>query len=332
MPLALSLFALPSAFAQACLSPQIQAIVEDVKTACGMNPTQTQKFTADYTSFLNDNAKNLSANAGNPQKRDEETKRLLMKAGASFRSYLNDGQFTTLTKMIQAGKLDPNNRQNGGASSATSQSSPAGNLSAPQGAMKSAAPAALPAAVSTQSNVTSIFMQLSPYLKVSQDQSARTIPILQDYDKQVSDIKSRDAGNTGKMNAELGALNSKTVEALKPILNNDQLGKLIVANTMQENILSGKNLNAEQKAFLAKLQSQYSLNDVQLMSVVLVMVQGKVRGDAINQLAKTNPQAASQQLGVLLNDLDGQLKSALSADQYSKVKSDIEKMLKGQKI
>src|SRR4051812_47230735 len=78
------------------LSPVLKSIIENVKKECGLNANQTTKFTNDYIKFLNENAK---PNA--------DTKKLLLNAGTSFRSYLNDGQFTKLTAMIQAGKLDP---------------------------------------------------------------------------------------------------------------------------------------------------------------------------------------------------------------------------------
>jgi len=63
-----------------------------------LNPQQTVKFTNDYVKFLNQSLK-PGANI----------QQLLTNAGTSFRTYLNDGQFTKLTQMIQAGKLDPVN-------------------------------------------------------------------------------------------------------------------------------------------------------------------------------------------------------------------------------
>jgi hypothetical protein len=101
---------------------------------------------------------------------------------------------------------------------------------------------------------------------------------------------------------------------------------------MQENILSGKNISPEQKVFLDKVRGQYGLNDVQTMSVILVLVQGKIRGDAIGLLSKVNPQQAGQEFITLMQDLDRQLKASLTNDQYLKVKSDIEKLIKGQKL
>jgi hypothetical protein len=80
------------------------------------------------------------------------------------------------------------------------------------------------------------------------------------------------------------------------------------------------------------VRTQYELNDVQTMSVILVLVQGKIRGDAIGLISKTNPQLAGQEFLTLLQDLDKQLKNSLKNDQYVKVKSDIEKLLKGKKI
>jgi hypothetical protein len=303
--------------AAATLSPAEKVIVENVKNELGLNPVQAGRFTTDYAAFLNSNETNLRNNANNPKMRDEVTKKLLMGAGAKFRSYLNEDQMSKLTAMIQAGKLNP-----------AAPSAPAQPVS--KAALMKAAP--MPAAVVTQSNVAGLFEQLSPYIKVTADQSAKVMPVLKEYDTKVSAIKTANAGNQPKINSELSAQNSQTMAKLRPILNNDQLQKLVAAATMQENVLSGKNLSMEQRAFLDKLRSQYKLNDVQLMSVILIMVEGKVRGDMIHQAAKTNPQAAATELGNLLQDLDLKLKNSLSAEQYTSVKSDLEKLMKGQKI
>jgi hypothetical protein len=303
------------------MSPQIRGIVQNVKTELGLNANQATKFTNDYLAFLNNNAKNLSANAGNKQKMDEETKKLLLQTGTKFRSYLNDGQFTKLTQMIQQGKLDPA-KYSGPTSSVNT------NVAAPVQQVAAKPAAGIPAAVSIQSNVAGIFEQLVPYMNVTADQSAKALPILREYDQKAMAIKK----GGGNVQGQLNTLNAQTISQLKPVLNDDQIRKLVMAATMQENILSGRNLSMDQKAFLQRLQSQYGLNDVQTMAVVLVMVEGKVRGDAIHQLSKSNPQAAAQELGKLLGDLDMRLKSALSNDQYAKVRSDIEKLIKGQKI
>lgn len=308
------------------LSPVLKSIVENVKGECGLNPNQTIKFTNDYVWFLNENGKNTTVNAGNQQKMNSETQKLLVGAGVKFRGYLNDGQFTKLTQMIQAGKLDP--AKAGGTTVSTTP--PVVNLNP---AAKVVAPnTVLPSSVKAQSNVTGLFDQLAAYINVSPEQKAGVRPILQSYDKGAVGIKTKNAGNDAQIQSEMGVLNNQTIPKLKAFLNDDQVGKLAIAVTMQENILSGKNLSQEQKDFIQKLRTQYNMNDVQLMAVILVMVQGKIRGDAINLLAKSNPQAAAQELGKLLQDLDGQLKTALNADQYTKVKSDIEKLIRGQKI
>lgn len=294
------------------LPPVLKSIVENVKKEVGLNPTQTTKFTNDYVTFLNANAE---PNA--------DTKKLLLDAGAKFRSYLNDGQFTKLTAMIQAGKLDP--AKAGGSVTPSKTAAPQKyNEAAP------AKPATitLPKTVIVQSHVASLFKQLAPFMKATEDQITKATPILQEYDRRISDIKK----NGGNFQAPLDALNTETAGKLKTILNDDQMAKLILAVQMQENILLGTNLSQSQKEFLSKMNAQYDLNEVQTMAVILVMVQGKVRGDAINQMSKTNPQGAAQELGKLLSDLDGQLKTALTAAQYTKLKADIEKLIKGQKI
>ncbi len=294
------------------LTPQLNAIIENVKKECNLNPDQSTKFKNDYILFLNENAK---PNAN--------TQGLLFLLGMKFRGYMNDAQFTKISQMIKEGKLNPSAKttltipetKSGGPSSSPSL------ISKP-----------LPAAVTTQSNVTAIFEQLESFMKITSEKATKVIPILKDYDQQLTKIKTTNAGNAGKIKQLTDALNGQAVPKLKMYMTDQQLTTLIIALGMQENILTGKNISADQKIFLDKIRNQYGLNDVQTMSVILVLVQGKIRGDAIGLIAKSNPQAAGQEYIKLLEDLDGQLKSSLTNEQYVKVKSDIEKLIKGQKL
>jgi hypothetical protein len=183
-----------------------------------------------------------------------------------------------------------------------------------------------------KSNITTLYKQLGVYLKTTAQQNAKAIPILSEYDVSIDAIKAKNTGNAAKTEQEVNAQSSKTFESLKKVLNGEQALKFLVAVTTQNNILSGKNLDANQKAFIAKAKNQYKLSDEQLTSVALVMVQGKLRGDGIAQLAKVNPQQAGQEYIKLFQDLDEQLKASLSDEQYKNVKADIEKLVKGQKV
>lgn len=183
-----------------------------------------------------------------------------------------------------------------------------------------------------KSSITTLYKQLGAYLKTNNQQDAKAIPILTEYDKNVDAAKVKNAGNTAKTEQEVNALGGKAIESLKNVLNGEQILKLLAAITTQNNIISGKNLDANQKAFIAKAKNQYKLSDDQLTSVALVMVQGKLRGDLINQLAKVNPQQAGQEYIKLFQELDVQLKASLSDAQFKNIKSDIEKLVKGQKV
>lgn len=292
------------------LTPELNAIVENVKTECSLTPDQYTKFRNDYVGFLNENAK---PNAN--------TQGLFFLLGIKLRGYLKEAQFTKITKMVQEGKLTPKKTSMPATATATK--------TVPQ-SISGSTP--LSAAITNQSNVTAIFEQLESFMKITPEKAAQIIPILKDYDQQLTKIKTENAGNAGKINQLRDALNGQAVPKLKMHMTDQQIATLVVALAMQENILTGKNLSAEQKIFLDKIRNQYGLNDVQTMSVILVLVQGKIRGDAIGLIAKTNPQAAGQEFIKLMQDLDGQLKSSLTNDQYMKVKSDIEKLLKGQKL
>jgi len=301
-----------AAYTASNLTPELNAIIENAKKECNLNPDQSAKFKNDYIMFLNENAK---PNAN--------TQGLFFLLGMKFRGYMNEAQFTKITQMVKDGKLNPpGNKTNLATQNAKTTGAPTPAIS----------PTPLPASVTSQSNVTSIFEQLKTFMKITPEKAAQVIPILKDYDQQLGKIKKENAGNAAKIKQLTDALNGQAVPKLKMYMSDEQLTTLVVALGMQENILSGKNLSADQKIFLDKVRGQYGLNDVQTMSVILVLVQGKIRGDAIGLLSKVNPQQAGQEFITLMQDLDGQLKSSLTNDQYVKVKSDIEKLIKGQKL
>ncbi|MCC6583128.1 MAG: hypothetical protein IT271_05450 [Chitinophagales bacterium] len=301
-----------AAYTASNLTPELNAIIENAKKECNLNPDQSAKFKNDYILFLNENAK---PNAN--------TQGLFFLLGIKFRGYMNEAQFTKITQMIKDGKLNPpGNKTN----LATQTAKTTGALT------PATSPTPLPASVTSQSNVTTIFEQLRTFMKITPEKAAQVIPILKDYDQQLGKIKKENAGNAAKIKQLTDALNGQAVPKLKMYMSDEQLTTLVVALGMQENILSGKNLSVDQKIFLDKVRGQYGLNDVQTMSVILVLVQGKIRGDAIGLLSKVNPQQAGQEFIILMQDLDGQLKSSLTNDQYIKVKSDIEKLIKGQKL
>ncbi|HNG70432.1 MAG TPA: hypothetical protein PLE56_00755 [Chitinophagales bacterium] len=298
------------------LSPELTAITENVKKEANLNPEQFKKFKADYVLFLNENAK---PNAN--------TNTLFMLLGLKFRGYMNDGQFSKVTQMVKDGKLNPPGNKTDLTKSTNKPTTPA-NI----GASAPKVNGMLPASVSNQSNVAALFEQLQSFMKITPEKAAQVIPILKSYDTQLTKIKTDNNGNAAKIKQQTDVLNGQTVPQLKQHMTDQQIATLVLALGMQENILSGKNLNAEQKIFLDKIRHQYQLNDVQTMSVVLVLVQGKIRGDAIALLHKSNPEQAGKEFLFLLQDLDKQLQASLTNEQYVKVKADIEKLLKGQKL
>lgn len=298
------------------LSPELTAITENVKKDANLNPEQFKKFKADYVLFLNENAK---PNAN--------TNTLFMLLGLKFRGYMNDGQFSKVTQMVKDGKLNPPGNKTDLTKSTNKPTTPANT-----GASAPKVNGMLPASVSNQSNVAALFEQLQSFMKITPEKAAQVIPILKSYDTQLTKIKTDNNGNAAKIKQLTDAMNGQTVPQLKQHMTDQQIATLVLALGMQENILSGKNLNAEQKIFLDKIRNQYHLNDVQTMSVVLVLVQGKIRGDAIALLHKSNPEQAGKEFLFLLQDLDKQLQASLTNEQYVKVKADIEKLLKGQKL
>lgn len=281
------------------LTPEINDIINQVNKDCNLNASQASKFKSDYILFLNEN-----------KKPNANTKLLLALLGGKLKSYFDIKQLETITNMANAGKLEPKSYIPATTTTTTTATSTA-TINIP-----------------AQSNVTELFKQLQNYMKVAPDKAAAAIPILQNYDAQLINIKKENAGNINKLNQEKNNLGAQTVTSLRKYLNNSQINTLVLAITMQENILSGKNISADQKQFLDKIRNQYQLNDVQTMSVVLVLVQGKIRGDAIKALHKTDPNKAGQEFITMMNDLNNQLKTSLTSSQYNKIKTDLEALLK----
>ena len=103
-----------------------------------------------------------------------------------------------------------------------------------------------------KSAITTLYKQLGTYLKTTDMQNAKVIPVLTEYDNGIDGIKARNAGNNAKIQQETNALSAKTMESLKKILNGEQVLKLLVAITTNDNIVNGKNLDTNQRAFIAK--------------------------------------------------------------------------------
>lgn len=302
----LSVISIAQTYTATNLTNEQKGILENVKKQCNLSAEQYTKFQSDYILFLNENAKpNANTNG------------LLFLLGTKIKPYFSATQMNTITQMAKQGSLAPKNT-----TTTTTNTTPTTIITTPKEVVSTATG-------STKSNVTELFNQLKSYLKVPADKSVQIIPILKDYDIQATKIKTANAGNAAKIKQEMDALNGQVVPKLKAHMTDQQLGTLVLAVTMQDNILNNKNLDANQQAFLNKLKNDYGLNETQTMSVILVMVQAKVRGDAITAISKTNPTAAKQELNKLLLDVDKQLKAALTTEQYNKIKADLEKMIQG---
>ncbi len=326
---------LSSAFAQtvytvATLTPEYKAIINKVNTECNLTDVQNQKFTSDYVNLVNAFNSNAVKFAGNKGQMDIANNAALLNAGTKFRTYLNNAQFTKLTSMIKAGQLMPPN---------TSTVTVPVTITPPTpGTPTATAPAttpvaqSTPAAQSTTSNVTQLFREVSGFMKVSEPVSKAVIPILTEYDSKATAIKTANVNNPTAAKVAMDALGKEYIVKLKAAgLTDEQLKQLLGAIVLQENILSGKNLSPQQQQLLNEIRTKYNLNDAQTMTVVLVLVEGKLRGDAIKKTAQSNKQLAQQQTVQLMADLDNKLKTGLTPAQYTAIKSDMEKLLRGGK-
>jgi hypothetical protein len=333
------------------LTPEIKSILDNVKNECKLSDAQSATFTTDYVEFLNATDKNNKTYTENESKKNSENQKVLFATLSKLKTYLNQDQQTTLIKLIQAGKLTPtasipaNNlpaiepnttTPNTGSTTQTTTITP--TTTQPTVAVtptptvqveqpKVTVPNTTLVSPKSLSNVAGLFDQMKEYLKVTPDQYTKTMTILKDYDTKITGVKNANANNPQKTTTEINAVNKAVIPQLKAVLKQDQINTLVAGVTMQENILSGKNITPQQKSMLDKIRTQYNLNDAQSMAVIMVLVQGKVRGDAIQKIKPSNPDLAKKETTKLLQDIDTQLKNSLTTEQYTKVKFDLEKLL-----
>lgn len=305
------------------LTPEYKTIIDNVKKECNLNADQTKKFTADYVDFINKAKENDATYAKNEQKRNDENLRLLYGVSLKLKTYLSTDQQAKLVKMIQAGKLTPKADATNSTSKVEQTPANANGIPTPY------TPDYVTNAnvIAPQSNVTDLFTQLKDYLKITPEQYKNALLVLKDYDKKVIDIKTQNANNADKIKQETDKVNTAAAKKLKEIISQEQLNGLVIAMNMQENILNGKNITPQQKLLIEKVRKNYKLNDGQTMVVIIVMVQAKLRGDVINATTKDNPAEAKAQTMQLMKDLDSQLAAVLDAEQYDKLKTDIEKLV-----
>lgn len=310
-------------FTAASLTPEYKAIIEKVKVNCNLTDVQSQRFTTDYITLVNAFNANAVKFAGNKGQMDIANNGALLNAGTKFRTYLNNAQFTKLTNMIKAGQLMPPN---------SSTVTVPVTVTPPTTGTQTATVPTPPVAQSTTSNVTQLFREVSGFMKVSEPVSQAVIPILTEFDTKATAIKTANVNNPAATKNGMDALGKEYLVKLKAAgLTDEQLKQLLGAIVLQENILSGKNLSPQQQQLLNEIRTKYNLNDAQTMTVVLVLVEGKLRGDAIKKTAQSNKQLAQQQTVQLMADLDNKLKTGLTPAQYTAIKSDMEKLLKGGK-
>lgn len=310
-------------YTTATLTPEYKAIISKVTTECNLTDVQNQKFTADYVNLVNAFNANAVKFAGNKGQMDIANNGALLNAGTKFRTYLNNAQFTKLTNMIKAGQLMPPN---------TSTVTVPVTVTPPTTSTQTATMPTTPVAQSTTSNVTQLFREVSGFMKVSEPVSKAVIPILTEFDTKATAIKTANVNNPAATKNGMDALGKEYIVKLKAAgMTDEQLKQLLGAIVLQENILSGKNLSPQQQQLLNEIRTKYNLNDAQTMTVVLVLVEGKLRGDAIKKTAQSNKQLAQQQTVQLMSDLDNKLKTGLTPTQYTAIKSDMEKLLKGGK-
>lgn len=310
----------------ATLTPEYKAVIQNVQTNCLLNDLQTGKFTKEYVNLVNAFNTNAVKFAGNTQQLNAENNKSLLAAGAKFRTFLNNVQFTKLTGMIKAGQLMPSN-------STTTVSVPTTPTPAPTASTSPAVVTpTVTTPVSTSSNVAMLFKEISGSMKVTDQVSKAVSGVLTEYDAKAVQIKIANVNNPAALKSGMDALNKEYLVKLKSSgLSDEQIKQLVGAMIMQENILSGKNLSPQQNQLLNDIRTKYKLNDAQTMTVIFTLVEAKLRGDAIQKIAQTNKPLAQQQTVQLMSDLDAKLKSGLTPEQYNAIKADMEKLLKGGK-
>ena len=300
---------------------QDQNTINNCKAQLQLTDEQLPKFTEDYNNFAEQSAQIKKKYNNNMLLAKGDINKLIFQTDKSMKIYLTDAQFNAYKKLFNSGQMGKNAipavaSNAGSGTPPTPVNSNAGNKVAGNGAGTTNT---TPSSVSvTNLGINALVDPLKDLLKLTPDQYTKLQADTKAYDSKLSQM----GGDATSQNAAIKTLNDQTVQKMKTYLDNDQLTKFVLATTLQQNIMTGKNLSPDQKALINKMRYEYKMNDAQIEMVVLVWAEGKVKVDAIQKSNET-PQAKMQAIQSVMKGCDNKLHNILTPEQYTAMHDDV---------
>ncbi|QQR97036.1 MAG: hypothetical protein IPK18_09045 [Sphingobacteriales bacterium] len=160
-------------------------------------------------------------------------------------------------------------------------------------------------------------------LGLTDAQYTKALAIAKKYDAEIAAIATSYPNNIDQQKAALDKRTPLYVNQFKSALTATQANTFFGVLVAQVNILTGKNITPEYQALINTMKTKYGMSDVQVMQTMVVLTEAKVKSDANSNLNKNNATVQKQESDKIVAEIDSKLKGILTADQYSKVKTDI---------
>lgn len=323
--LVLSLLIGSQAFAQSD-----QTFINNCTAQLQLTGDQVPKFTDDYNSFQTQLAAIKKKFNNNLLLAKGETDKLVAQTDKSIKTYLSEAQFKAYKKLYNSGQLGKNSTV--AVVPGTTTTTPAQTQVQPQSSAGiKTQPQVKP--VSNSVDVTNLGIEplvdpLKDLMKLTPDQVIKLKADAKAFDNQLALIEKNNANNPAGKDAAVKTLTDQTVKKMDVYLNDDQLLKFVSACHLQQNIILGKNLSPDQKALVNKMRNDYQMNDAQILMVVLVWVEGRVKLEAIKANASKDPQAAVVLTQNTLKAMDAKLKNVMTPAQYDAMHDDVVAQMK----
>ncbi len=293
-----------------------EVFMSNAQAQLQLTADQYPKFEADHNSFTTQLAAIKKKYNNNMVLAKNDINKLIASTDKSIKTYLSGMQFGAYKKLYNTGQLGKNSTPAVNANVNTKPSSQTAGTSG-NATKTSAVSTGTSAGINQSVSVTNLGIHalVDPFkdlLKLTPDQYIKLSADTKAYDAKLATM----GGDASSKTAEVKALNDQYVQKFKTYLNTEQVNKFVLACTMQQNILTGKNLSADQKAIINSMRNTYHMNDGQIEMTVLIWTEAKIKLDIIQANASKDPQAALTATQKVLNDADTKMKNILTDEQY----------------
>jgi len=290
-----------------------QEVVDNMAIQLALDNNQFQKISKDYLSFFNGTESIAKSASGNILKAKKDFDVLVDKTNTSVKAYLSDEQYNQFTTLLKSGKLGKDTTPRVGTSNQSTTVNSNTNTTT---------------SVNNNANLSQIksantLAELKKSLGLTDAQYTKALAIAKKYDAEIAAIATSYPNNIDQQKAALDKRTPLYVNQFKSALTATQANTFFGVLVAQVNILTGKNITPEYQALINTMKTKYGMSDVQVMQTMVVLTEAKVKSDANSNLNKNNATVQKQESDKIVAEIDSKLKGILTADQYSKVKTDI---------